>query len=115
MDADIRFYRDQSHQPRVQGYPGHQALANCLESDLQDSATISAVLAALEQVTTGKDQELYGNSYTVTMRPDEVTLESLFDDSERPTRLPAQPFKSLLTAWLDFLDNENLISIVPNF
>jgi len=114
MTPFIRFYRDQSHLPRVQTDPEHTFLADYLESDLQDTATAAEVLTILQK-TAGDRQEISGNSYTVVMNSDQVPLESLFDDEARPCQLPMVKFQLLLTGWIQFLDNESLLSLVPDF
>ena len=114
MSQFFRFYRDQSHLPRVQADPEHAFLADYLESDLQDTATAAEVLAILQK-TAGDRQEIRGNSYTVIMNSEQVTLESLFDDEAEPCQLPIKEFQLLLTGWIQFLDNDSLLSLVPNF
>ena len=114
MTTFIRFYRDQSHRPRAQADPEHTFLADYLESDLQDTATAAEVLTILQK-TAGDRQEISGNSYTVIMNADQVSLESLFDDEAEPCQLPIKEFQLLLTGWIQFLDNDSLLSLVPNF
>lgn len=114
MTPFIRFYRDQSHLPRVQADPEHTCLADYLESDLQDTGTAAEVLAILTK-TAGDKQEISGNSYTVILNADQVSLESLFDDEAEPCQLPKKEFQLLLTGWIQFLDNDSLLSLVPNF
>jgi uncharacterized protein YacL (UPF0231 family) len=115
MTATIRFYRDQSHQPRVYAEPEHTTLADYLESDLQDVATTREVLQMLDSIDAGAEQEINGNSYTVILQAELITLESLYDDSEKPYQLPTAQWKPLLSAWAEFVDNDNLMSIVPDF
>ena len=115
MTAAIRFYRDQSHQPRVYAEAEHITLADYLESDLQDLATLQEVLQMLDNPGPGTEQEITGNSYTVILQPEQITLESLYDDSQKSYQLPTTQYRSLLSAWSEFVDNDNLISIVPNF
>ena len=114
MTPLIRFYRDQSHLPRVQAAPEYTPLADYLESDLQDTATAAELLALLKN-TGGQRQEINGNSYTVIFDSDQVILESLFDDEAVPCRLQKTQFQLLLTQWLAFLDNDSLLSLVPDF
>ena len=114
MTPFIRFYRDQSHLPRVQTDPEYAFLGDYLESDLQDTATAAEVLAILQK-TAGERQEISGNSYTVIMNSEHVTLESLFDDETETCQLPIKEFQLLLTGWIQFLDNDSLLSFVPNF
>ena len=114
MTPYIRFYRDQSHLPRVQADPEHACLADYLESDLQDTGTAAEVLTLLKKPA-GATQEISGNSYTVILNADQVTLESLFVDEAKPCQLPVLEFQLLLTGWLQFLDNDSLLSLVPSF
>lgn len=114
MTPFIRFYRDQSQQPRVQTDPEQACLADYLESDLQDTATAAEVLAILKK-TAGDKREISGNSFTVILNSDQVTLEYLFDDEAKLCQLPIMEFQLLLTDWIQFLDNDSLLSFVPNF
>ncbi len=115
MTPAIRFYRDQSDMPCVHTSPEHSTLADYLESDLQDSATTTEVLQRLDNISAEEDQEVSGNSYTLILQPEQLTLESLFDDTLQPYQLTTQQGKLLLTAWAEFLDKDNLLSLVPNF
>ncbi|MEA2114377.1 MAG: hypothetical protein U9P36_03200 [Thermodesulfobacteriota bacterium] len=114
MTPFIRFYRDQSQLPRVQADPAHTCLADYLESDLQDTGTAAEVLALLKKSAVDK-QEISGNSYTVILDADQITLESLFDDDPTPCQLSLVEFQLLLTGWIQFLDNDSLLSLVPDF
>jgi len=109
----IRFYRDQSDRPRVQAEPELASLADYLANDLQDEATATEVLTILQKAE--ETQEINGNSFTVIFQPDQITLESLFDDQAKPCQLPKVEFQLLLKAWIQFLDNNSLLSVVPVF
>jgi uncharacterized protein YacL (UPF0231 family) len=113
MTPDIRFYRDQSRRPRVQATPEHAPFANYLESDLQDNAIISEVMQTLEQFSGDSEQEISGNSYTLILTPDKVTLENMFDEMEEPYQLSISKCIILLKAWADFIENGKLLSLVP--
>ncbi len=115
MTADIRFYRDQSHRPCVLAASEHNTLADYLESDLQDIATTAEVLQLLDNIVGDANQEMSGNSYTLILQPELLTLESLFDDTLPPYLLPTAKAKLLLSAWAEFLKQDNLLSLVPDF
>jgi hypothetical protein len=115
MNPAIRFYRDQTHQPAVQAIPEYQTLAEYLASDIQDSGTGREVLAALDNTAARGEQELSGNAYTALISTDQVVLESLYDEEEESHRLPTEQFRLLLNSWITFLDNEGLLSLVPEF
>ena len=115
MTASIRFYRDQDNQLRVQAVPEYSTLADYLESDLQDAATTAEVLQKLETVAADGDQEVSGNSYTLVLQPELLTLENLFDDTVQPYQLATAQGKLLLAAWAAFLASDNLLSLVPDF
>ena len=115
MIADIRFYRDQDHRPRVQATEDHVPMADYLESDLQDSATASDVIKILEAKKFNGESEISGNSCTVLLAPDTITIESMFDDEAAPYKLPLAGFRQLVTDWMDFLDDDGLLSLVPKY
>ena len=92
------------------------------------------VLAALKNVATQGEKEMSGNSFTVTMDRDQVALEILFDEEDDEEtgegaeeeasgdiaangyyRLPTAKFQTLLTEWIDFLDDDGLLARVPVF
>jgi hypothetical protein len=113
MIDDIRYYRDQTHQPRVQAIPEHSSLAEYLESDLQDTETSAEILKILDKKNFGGEQEINGNSYTVILAPELITLENMFDEEEKPYQLPVEMYQKLVASWADFLASEGLLSIVP--
>lgn len=115
MTAKIRFYRDSSQQPRVQADAESFVLADYLESDLQDSATATEVGQMLLKERSGEDMEISGNSYTLILQGDEVCLENLFDDTAPLYKMSVATFAPLITGWIEFLTNENLLSLVPAF
>ncbi len=115
MTPQIRYYRDQSSQPRVQTTSEFTIPGDYLASDLQETATTEEVLAALEKISSNDEQKISGNSYSVTLSADQVVLESLFDEEQDIHRLPVPTFQGLLTSWNEFLGNDQLISLVPEF
>lgn len=115
MTPALRFYRDQNNQPRVQAASEHSTLADYLESDLQDTATTTEILQRLNTLSAEDKQEVSGNSYTLILQPAQLTLESLFAETLPPYQLPTQQGKLLLSAWAEFLDKDNLLSLVPDF
>jgi len=115
MTPTIRFYRDQDDRPRVQATSDHSTLADYLASDLPDTASTAEVLQQLNNCAIDTGQEISGNSYTLILQPEQLTLESLFDDTLPPYQVPMAQAKLLLSAWIDFLDNDNLLALVPDF
>ncbi len=115
MTPSIRFYRDQTGSPCVQAIPEHLAPADYLKSDIQDSGTGKELLATLDTVADQGEKEVSGNAYLVTLSVDQVVLENLFDDDEAIYRFPVAQFKALVRDWLEFLDNDGLIALVPEF
>ena len=140
MIPAIRYYRNQSSQPCVHAEPEHILLGDYLAGDLQDGAIATEVLAALKNVATQGEQEMIGNSFSVTLDKDQVALETLFDDDEDDDeeaeaeaeveveveveagagadgyyRLPTAKFQTLLTSWIEFLDDDGLLAFVPKF
>lgn len=116
MSTKIRFYRDRSQQPRAVAGQEYALLADYLESDVQDTETAADVNTMLsQQVASRGDQEISGNSYTLVLQGEDVCLENMFDDTLPLYRCPLEPFMVVLTAWHDFLENDNLLSLVPVF
>jgi len=115
MKSSLRFYRDQTHRPRVQADPEQSILADYLENDLQDTGTIAEVLTVLDNADPGKEREINGNSHTLTLNRDQVTLECLYTDQDTLYRLPRRSFQLLLTEWNDFLLKDDVLSRVPVF
>ncbi len=129
MIPAIRYYRNQSSHPSVQAEPEHALLGDYFTNDLQDGATATEVLAALKNVAAQGEKEMSGNSFTITMDKDQVALELLFDEDETDDdeeaeeavvedsyyRLPTARFQTLVTEWIDFLDNDGLLARVPVF
>ncbi len=113
MKVAIRFYRDQEQQPRVQALEEQNAMADYLESDLQDSATITEILQKTEKEFSEKENEISGNSYTLLLTPETITLENLFDDEIEPYQLDMEQFRKIVQSWLEFLDNPSILSLVP--
>ena len=111
MTPIIRFYRDQDGQPRVASTPEFFSLGGFLESDMQDVATVEEMLVKAQRVKT--EDEVSGNAYVAIMTPDQVVLESQFDEDELSCRISMDVLKKLLTEWLEFLANDSLISLVP--
>ncbi len=109
----IRFYRDRDHQPRIQTSQDFLPAADFLESDVQDPATGREMLDLL--TGGGQEGEFTGNSYTVRLAGDEAVLENLFDDLQPACTLSRARLAALLRAWLKFLDQDNLLALVPDF
>ncbi len=114
MTADIRFYRDQEQQPRIQAGPDHTSLADYLASDLQEAETSGEILKRLKTKNYGGEKEINGNSYTVILEPELITLENMFDEEMSPYQIPVDNFVKILSSWIDFLENPGILSLVAD-
>jgi len=114
MKSSLRFYRDQNHRPRVYADSEQSTLADYLENDLQDTGTIAEILAVLDSTAPEQEREISGNSYTIFLDRNQVTLECLYTD-ERGYTLPRHSFQRLLTAWSTFLVKDSLLAQLPVF
>ena len=114
MTADIRFYRDQEQQPRIQACPDHIPLADYLASDLQEDETSGEILKRLKTENYGGEQEINGNSYTVILEPEFITLENMFDEEMSPYQIPVKDFIKIISSWIDFLENPGIVSLGQN-
>jgi hypothetical protein len=109
----IRFYRDRDHNPRIQAEEEFFSIGEYLENDIQDTATGRDILALLQK--NGENGEMTGNSYSLTITGNTVVLENLYDNDEPPQTLERAQVAALLEAWLHFLDQDGLLSLVPDF
>ncbi|HWE93606.1 MAG TPA: YacL family protein [Tepidisphaeraceae bacterium] len=85
---------------------GHPAVSAYLEQDIQASPeTCREVLHAIEEVESGKvnEWEGTGNAFTMSVRPDGVTIENVWDESMGVETLSISDFKTILNEWLKFV------------
>ncbi len=110
----IRFFRDQQHIIRAKGGDALQALAEFLETDIQDPATGKEMLAELEAALNGDTKvELTGNSHSLSVDGKTITIENLFEESSSTLPLAPKDLVQCLRAWVEFLDNEALVVMAP--
>jgi uncharacterized protein YacL (UPF0231 family) len=98
----VRCFRDDRGFLRAE-VEGHPALGSYLEQDIQASPECcQAVLHAIAEVEsrTSNLWEGTGNAFSVTIRPDHVTVENVWDESMRPEELSLADFKKALQDWL---------------
>ncbi len=117
MFTKVRFYRDQEDQPQVATAEEYMVMEDYLKNDLQDSATISDIIKIVEKDNFGGQKEITGNSYTVVLDSENVVLENQFneDEGEAGFTLPLSEYKTIIGKWSEFLDKDNLISLVVKF
>jgi uncharacterized protein YacL (UPF0231 family) len=104
----LRFHRDSEGDLRVQADDGRDLLAQWLESDLQESASLGRkVIAAIDKVAAGKldDWERTGNAYTLTLTPSGAAIEPDFEDAE-PLELPLAELREAVARWVEILESE---------
>jgi len=102
----MRLYRDSSGDPRAHGETGKELLAQFLESDVQDSATLGRkILKVIDKIAGGHldEWERTGNAYTLTLAPDGADIEPEMDDAE-PLHLTLAELRDGVARWVDFLD-----------
>jgi len=109
----IKFYRDHNKMPRATGEDTLIQVAKFLESDVQEANTGRAML---EVITSRNSEaaEVNGNAFSVTVDEDQAIIEPLFDEEASPLTLPASDLEKLLTAWIEFLENPQLITLAPS-
>ena len=99
--ADLEFYRDEDGNACARGRDDR--LATFLQTDLQDSASITSDLIA----TLKSDQthaEFNGNAHSVSITPETVVIDSNFDDEMPDRRLARTELVDHLEAWLKFIN-----------
>ncbi len=105
--SDIKFYRDEDGAPRAEAENPHlSALAQFLESDIQDDTEICEELVETVTELPGNSEEpleVVGNSYSVTFDGETVTFDCLPCESDDIFTLPADTVRAELQRWLEFI------------
>lgn len=99
--SDLEFYRDEAGNACARG--ADDRLATFIQTDLQESACITADLIA----TLKSDQshaEFNGNAHSVSITPETVVIDSNFDDEMPDRRLSRNELIEHLEAWLAFIN-----------
>ncbi len=107
MMVHFEFYRDEEGLPRVRAPKGHELAATFLETDMQgDTALADEILEGVASIA-GREADrgvFVGNAHVVEVRPDEVCIESEFDEDADIYRMPTEAFTHLLKRWRRFID-----------
>lgn len=102
----VHTYRDKHgfRTIEIDGLSG-RLLAIAFEHDIQELSTANQVSAMLDAVVEGWDKNLCfsGNSSTVNMYPDRVTIENDVLENEESFEMSLQQYRVLLDAWAAFL------------
>jgi len=104
----IRCYRDEDGYRRAAPTGVHPLIANFLDSDVRSSpCECQELLGLIEEVKEGRRLEWSStyNAHAVTIRPDGVVIESLWDDSLGVAHIPLERFRDCLEAWAAFLSS----------
>ena len=88
--------------PRVSADPGYEALAGCLESDLQGGLSgVARLLAELERVERGEAErfERNGNAYRLSLEHGLALLQPLENSQLSGCRIDAILLRRCIEAW----------------
>jgi uncharacterized protein YacL (UPF0231 family) len=105
----IRCYRDEYGCNRVKMLRGHANIGFFLEDDVQSG--ISGCKEYLDIVRSIEEEQRVewsgtGNSHTVTIRRDGVTIENVWAEGFGTEKLSLPEFKKCLEAWLALISGE---------
>ncbi len=105
----MQFSRDKHGAPLAvaEGKDEEQALANFLQSDVQDDNIIARELLDMaDEVARGAlgRYEFNGNAHELTMKHDEAVIRNSMDDKDdTEQRIPLADFRRALSGWLTFI------------
>jgi uncharacterized protein YacL (UPF0231 family) len=102
----IRCYRDKFGSRRVDTRGKHHNIGSFLEEDIQGSDnSCQETLEIVQAVAEGKlsEWEGTGNAHTVTIKPNGVTIECIWDESLGVAELSLDDFRECLKEWLAFI------------
>jgi len=102
------YFRDEQGFPRVATGEGHPNIGSFLEQDIQSSAVgCREYMAASEDVEAGRLPKWSGtgNAHTVTIQPDWVRIENIWDDSLGIAVMSIPEFKQCLGSWLRLISS----------
>lgn len=103
----LEFYRDADGAPRARCKGHGRALADFLESDLQDSARAAhEVLRAVDRVESGREPswERTGNAHTLSLSPEGAMIVNEMDDEAEPYALSLPALREAVAGWIAFLE-----------
>jgi len=102
----FEFYHDEEGVPRVRAPSGHELAAVFLETDVQgDPALADEILEGVASIY-GREADrgvFVGNAHVVEVEPDEVRIESEFDEDAEVYRMSTEEFVHLLRRWRRFI------------
>jgi hypothetical protein len=104
----IRCYRDEDDYRRAAPNGVHPLIASFLDSDVRSGpGECQELIRLIEAVKDGRRLEWSGtyNAHAVTIRPDGVVIENLWDDSLGVAHIPLELFRDCLEAWAAFLSS----------
>ncbi len=104
--SKLRFYRDDDNAPRAVGNDTQScALAQLLESDIQDDAVTCRELLQRMRGITKTDASLIhtGNSFTLTVTPKTTTIRSLSVENDKEITLDTDQFALALKNWFNYI------------
>lgn len=111
----IRFFRTVNELEAV-AEKDFETLALFLTTDIgEDTVVCREIIEGCREVLSGKTTgwQLSGNGHSVDVELGTVHLESLFDERAASLNLPLPEFVQAVTAWLDFIENPNLLVCKP--
>ena len=104
--SKLRFYRDDDNAPRAVGNDEESsALAQLLESDIQDDAVTCRELLERIRVNDQADAPLVhtGNSFMLTLTQKNATIGTLSLDNDKQFTLDSRTVELELNNWLNFI------------
>jgi len=110
MPDKIILYYDKTGLPRARSEINQESLASFLECDIQRNKDL--LLNLLKQTKMVSDREISefvtnGKAHKIIINADEVIIDPLIDPGNIPTQISHAQFISILTKWLDFLNQES--------
>ncbi len=101
----IKLYRDNEGYRCVDPNGLHPLIASFLEQDVQSGFSgCQELLEIVDDIEHGRRVEWSStyNAHAVTIRPDGVVIENLWDDSLGVAHLPLKVFRSCIESWAEF-------------
>jgi hypothetical protein len=103
-----RCFRDDNGFPRVESQGGHPNIGTYLEQDIGSSIRgCQGCMSVVEDVEAGRLPKWSGtgNAHTVTIRPDGVSIENVWDESVGVAEMSILEFKQCLGSWLRLISS----------
>ncbi|MBO0335136.1 hypothetical protein J0X12_16055 [Sneathiella sp. CAU 1612] len=87
--------------------PENKLLKEFFETEIQDDMALIDYLVTKATHQEGKDFEITGNAFSLTLTPDRYSITPLYEDRRSPQGGPRRDFFLLLDYWRQFLENEH--------